>query len=230
MPCIDHRRNCNTPPAPPRRGMVGIVAFALALGVSGAAGLTAATVPAAAQQSQTVQQIAQHFSSVQTMKGQFVQFGPTGEQTTGTFSIARPGKMRFDYDSPSPLRVISDGRSVVVGNTKLNTWDSYPLNETPLKLLLSERIDLGGAMVKSVEETPDLITIVLGDKSVFGNSTITMMFDPETYELKQWTMVDPQGRETSVMIMNVSTGVQFARNTFEVPYNKLPGTSFRVTE
>lgn len=205
----------------------GLAAF-VALGAGAGASLVVS--PAAAQASQTVQAIADHFSSVQSMKGQFVQFAPNGAQTTGTFAISRPGKMRFDYDAPSPLRLISDGRSVVIGNTKLNTWDSYPLNETPLKLLLSERIDLSGSMVKSVDESPDLVTVVLGDKSVFGTSTITMMFDPNTYDLKQWTMVDAQNRETTVMIMNVETGVQFARNTFEVPYNQMRGTSFRATQ
>lgn len=210
-----------------RRRFLKGAGVATALALLAAPGTLALPAPAAAQD-QAAQQIADHFSSVQTMTGNFVQFGPRGEQTTGTFHIARPGRMRFEYDEPSPLEVIADGRSVVIGNTDLGTWDIYPLDKTPLKLLLSERIDLTGDMVKSVEQSPELITIKLGDESIFGDSTITMMFDPNTYELKQWTMVDAQGRQTTVMIMNVQTGVQFAANTFEVPYDELRGTSFRA--
>src|SRR5258708_33029439 len=47
------------------------------------------------------QKIADHFSSVQTMSGEFVQFGPRGEQTGGKFYIQRPGKIRFNYEAPS---------------------------------------------------------------------------------------------------------------------------------
>ncbi|MFN3635269.1 MAG: outer-membrane lipoprotein carrier protein LolA, partial [Rhizobium rhizophilum] len=102
------------------------------------------------------QQIADHFSSVRTMMGEFVQFGPRGEQTGGKFFIQRPGKLRFNYEQPSPMRVISDGKNVVIGNTKLKTWDLYPLNKTPLSLLLSERIDLSNQMVRDVRQEADL--------------------------------------------------------------------------
>jgi outer membrane lipoprotein-sorting protein len=169
------------------------------------------------------QQIADHFSSVKTMMGEFVQFGPRGEQTGGKFFIERPGKLRFNYEKPSPMRVISDGKNVVIGNTKLKTWDLYPLNKTPLSLLLSERIDLGNQMVRDVKQEVDLTTIVLGDRTIFGDSTITLMFDPKSYELRQWTITDVQKKDTSVMIFNVQNGVQFDPSVFEIPYAEVHG-------
>jgi outer membrane lipoprotein-sorting protein len=204
--------------APTRRHVLG---FGLAL--AGAAALNVvpgfrllahaqAAVPAAAQK------IADHFSSVKTMTGEFVQFGPKGEQTGGKFYLERPGKIRFNYDGASNFQVISDGQSVVILNKKMRTSDLYPLSKTPLKLLLDERIDLSGDRVKSVKEEDDLTTIKLSDKSVFGNATITMMFDPKTYELRQWTITDAQGKDTTVMIFNTREGVNFAADTFKIDY------------
>ena len=167
------------------------------------------------------QKIADHFSTVKTMTGEFVQFGPKGQQIGGKFFIERPGKLRFNYEKPSPVRVISDGKTVVIGNAKLKTWDIYPLSKTPLKLLLGEWIDLNGAMVKSVKVDSDLTTVILGDRSIFGSSTIAMMFDTQTYDLRQWTITDAQGKDTTVMIFNVQTGVTFAESVFEVPYNEV---------
>ena len=167
----------------------------------------------------TAQKIADHFSSVKTMSGEFVQFGPRGEQTGGKFFLERPGKIRFNYETPSPMRVISDGKSVVIGNLKLKTWDIYPLSKTPLALLLGNKIDLKGKMVRDVKEEADLITIKLGDRSVFADSTITMMFDPKSFELRQWTITDDQGKDTSVMIFNVKTGEAFDDRVFRVPYD-----------
>ena len=168
--------------------------------------------------SSAAQEIANHFSSVKTMMGDFVQFGPRGEQTGGKFFIERPGKLRFNYEKPSPMRVIADGRNVVIGNMKLKTWDIYPLSKTPLSLLLSDHIDLGNDRVRSVREEADLTTIVLGDRSIFGDSTITMMFDPKTYDLRQWTITDPQKKDTTVMILNVKTGVNLDERVFTIPY------------
>ncbi|HVK91430.1 MAG TPA: outer membrane lipoprotein carrier protein LolA [Mycoplana sp.] len=199
-----------------RRGFVGLTALLLVAGPS-----VLAPQPAAAQASTTAQRIADHFSSVKTMMGEFVQFGPRGEQTGGKFYISRPGKIRFNYEDPSPMRVISDGRTVVIGNRKLKTWDVYPLSKTPLKLLLGNRIDLSSTTVRGVKEEDDLITIVLGDRNMFGSSTITLMFDPKTYDLRQWTIRDAQGKDTSVMIFNVKTGVQLDAKVFAIPYNEI---------
>ena len=109
-----------------RTFFAGAAAFALVASVP--------TQHAAAQNATVAQKIADHFSSVKTMAGEFVQFGPRGEQTGGKFFLERPGKIRFNYEKPSPMRVISDGRSVVIGNSKLRTWDIYPLSKTPLAL------------------------------------------------------------------------------------------------
>ncbi|MDO9416598.1 outer membrane lipoprotein carrier protein LolA [Pararhizobium sp.] len=195
-----------------RRSFIGGLALIAAFGLPS---LTAR--PALAQASAAAQKIADHFASVKTMSGEFVQFGPRGDQTGGKFFIGRPGKIRFNYDEPSPMRVISDGKSVVIGNQKLKTWDIYPLSKTPLKLLLGETIDLSSKMVRNVKEEADLTTIVLGDKTIFGDSTITMMFDPKSYDIRQWTITDAQGKDTSVMVFNVQTGVELNDRIFRIP-------------
>jgi outer membrane lipoprotein-sorting protein len=203
---------------PTRRRLLGLgLAFAgvAALNVVPGFRLLAyaqAAIPEAAQK------IADHFSGVKTMSGEFVQFGPKGEQTGGKFFLERPGKIRFNYEGPSNFQVVSDGTSVVILNKKLRTSDLYPLSKTPLKLLLDDRIDLSGDRVQSVKQEDDLTIIQLADKSVFGNSKITMMFDPKTYELRQWTITDAQGKDTTVMIFNVEEGVNFAANTFAIDY------------
>ena len=187
-----------------------------ALGSALVEGVGPGSAVAQASTSATAQKIADHFSSVRSMSGEFIQFGPRGDQTAGTFSMVRPGKLRFDYEPPAAYRVISNGHSVFINNRKLKTWDFYPLNKTPLKLLLNDRIDLKSGRVKSVKVEEDLMTLVLADKSVFGNSQLTMMFDPNTYELRQWTITDAQGKDTTVMIFNVQEGAQVDPKLFKV--------------
>jgi len=204
-----------------RRTLLGLMAGAAAAGLMPVAASAQTADPGAAQK------IADHFSSVKSMMGEFMQFSPRGEQTSGKFFIQRPGKLRFNYDDPSPIRVIADGSNVVIGNLKLKTWDIYPLSKTPLSLLLADRIDLQHQMVRDVQQSADLTTIVMGDKSIFGDQTITLMFDPATSDLRQWTITDNQGKDTSVMIFNVKTGVHFDEKVFTIPYDdvrRLPGS------
>jgi outer membrane lipoprotein-sorting protein len=190
----------------------------LALAASAALAFTA---PATTAPSEAAQNIANHFSGVKTLTGEFVQFGPKGEQTGGKFFIERPGKIRFNYEKPSPIRVVADGKSVVINNKKLDTWDMYTLDKTPLKLLLSEKINLTDGKVKDIREEADLTTIVLADKTVFGDSKISMMFDPNNYDLRQWTITDAKGLDTTVMIFNVEEGAKLDPDLFKIDYRRI---------
>lgn len=200
-----------------RRGLIGI---ALGLAIAGLSLLPLMTAPAAAEASATAQKIADHFAAIRSMSGEFVQFDARGRQTGGKFYIQRPGKIRFNYDGSAGFKVISDGDSVVLENPKMKTMDLYPLSKTPLKLLLDDRIDLSGNKVRSVKEEPDQTVIQLVDKSSFGNSKITMKFDPSNYELKEWTITDAQGKDTTVMIFNVKQDVKLDQGLFAIDYKK----------
>ncbi len=173
------------------------------------------TVAVSTEQKLTVDSLSEHFAAVPTMSGEFLQFNPNGEQTAGTFYIERPGKIRFNYEKPSPMEVISNGKTVAVHNRKLKTWDFYPLDKTPLKLLLSDKIEYNAKTIKNVVSEDDLTTIVMGDEQVFGNSEITLMFDPKTFDLRQWTVRDARGSETSVMVFNVQKNVTIPAKLFK---------------
>ena len=175
-----------------------------------------ATPSFANDKEQAIKAISNHFKTVPTMSGEFVQFGPNGEQTGGQFLIKRPGKIRFNYEDPSPITVISNGRTLAVKNKKLKTTNYYPLKKTPLSLLLSNKIKIDDKSIRSVEAGKDVTTVVMGDKKIFGNSEITLMFDPNSQELRQWTIKDAQGKETSVMIFNVKQNVKISNTKFAV--------------
>ena len=124
-------------------------------------------------EAEAVKEISNHFTTVPTMTGEFIQFGPNGEQTGGKFYIHRPGRIRFNYEDPSPIMVVSNGKTLAVNNKKLKTWSYYPLDKTPLSLLLSNEIKIEDKSVRSVETNEDVTRVVMGDKNIFGDSEIT---------------------------------------------------------
>lgn len=183
--------------------------------------LTFQTPSFADLKSDTLAALRQHYTNVPTMKGEFLQFGPTGDQSGGEFSIKRPGKVRFDYEDPSPVEVVSNGLAVMVINKKLKTFDTYPLKNTPLKLLLDDKLDISEESIIDVQVSDDVTTIVMGDKQIFGNSVITLLFEPETFALRQWTIKDAQGKETSVMVFNVEDNVKISDREFRINKSRL---------
>ena len=136
------------------------------------------------------------------MSADFVQIGPDGRRSEGLLVIQRPGRMLFRYKPPQKLEIVADGRSVAVRDQKLGTQDLYLIAQTPLKFLLADHIDLGkDTKIKRVEIDGRAATVEIEDKATFGGkSDISLVFDPDTFELKQWTVIDPQGFRTLVSL------------------------------
>jgi outer membrane lipoprotein-sorting protein len=165
-------------------------------------------------------EISTRLSAVDTMDGEFVQYNPDGQQLQGKFYIARPGKVRFQYDPPTTVQVIADGKSVLVFDKKLQTYDIWPLSQTPLRLLLDKSLDLSTSdKVTRVGVAPDLVEIELQDETKFSSGTLNLIFEREGYQLRQWTVTDRQGLQTMVALYNVETGKELPSDLFKIDYN-----------
>lgn len=164
--------------------------------------------------------ISNYFNSFNTMQGEFVQVGPRGGQSEGVFVISKPGKIRFHYKPPVRLDVISNGSSVAILDNRAQTQDLYPLSKTPLRHLLAKTTDLTSAsIVDGIREEADLISVVIEEKSALIKGTLTLIFDRETFELRQWIVTDGQGLNTSVAIFNTVTGIRPDPNLFKIYTN-----------
>jgi outer membrane lipoprotein-sorting protein len=190
--------------------------FAAALAIA------AAPLPAhalTAEEQAALEQIARAMQGIETMNGAFVQFNPDGQQLDGEFFIARPGRVRFQYDPPTTVSVIADGSSVLVFDRRLQTYDIWPLSQTPLRLLLDDNLDLATSdRVTRVGVASDLIEVELHDETRFSSGILNLVFDRATNELRQWTVTDQQGLQTMVALYNVETGNALPDDLFRIDY------------
>jgi outer membrane lipoprotein-sorting protein len=146
-----------------------------------------------------------YFDGAQSMIADFVQVAPDGRRSVGKLYVQRPGHMLFRYAPPDRLEIVADGRSVAIRDQKLNTQDLYFIGQTPLKFLLADHIDIArDTKVTKVSSDPTGVSIVIEDSAACGGSaTITLVFDPGTFALKQWAVLDAQGLQTVVTLYNV---------------------------
>ena len=177
-----------------------------------------------ANQKAQAAKVSAYLSSLQTLVGNFVQVGPDGSKTKGDFYIQKPGKVRFEYDEPSPIAIIADGSSVVVRDRKLATQDIYPLSQTPLRYLLSDRIDLmKDTNVVSVTADDLYISVTIEEKqALIGTSRLMLMIGAKDGQLKQWTVTDPQGYDTTVAVYNLDTSKKLDPGLFKIDFTRYP--------
>jgi outer membrane lipoprotein-sorting protein len=173
-----------------------------------------------AKQRALLDKVSNYLSGVQTMVGNFVQVGPDGRRVDGTFSIQKPGKVRFQYNPPSPIDIIADGSSVVVRDRSLETADFYPLSQTPLRYLLSDRIDLmKDTNVVNVTADDMFVSITIEEKqALVGTSRLMLMVGAKDGQLKQWTVTDPQGYDTTVAVYNLDTSKKIDPGMFKIDF------------
>jgi outer membrane lipoprotein-sorting protein len=168
--------------------------------------------------------VSQYLSGLQTLVGDFVQVGPDGQRTEGQFFIQKPGKVRFEYNPPSPVDVVADGHSVVVRDRKLDTQQLFSLSQTPLRFLLSDRIDLlRDTNLVSVSADDTFVTVVIEEtQTLIGTSRLMLMVGAKDFQLRQWTVTDPQGFDTTVAVYNLDTTKKLDPNLFKITYSDRP--------
>lgn len=164
-------------------------------------------------------------NAMNVLQADFVQTGANGRRSEGRLYVVKPGRLRFEYDPPNPVEIVADGSKVAIRDRKLNTQDIYPIGQTPLKFLLKENVDIArDTKVVDVENGKDLVGVTIEDKSTFGGtSRVEMRFDPRSYALKQWTVTDPQGYQTTVNLKNMSATKPDDPFIFSIDYTRMMG-------
>ncbi|HZZ87466.1 MAG TPA: outer-membrane lipoprotein carrier protein LolA [Caulobacteraceae bacterium] len=134
-------------------------------------------------------------------KGAFQQTDQRGDQVTGTFYLARPGRARFEYNPPSSLLITSDGKTVIVSDSRLKTFQRMPLSSTPLGVFLSEHIRLDrGAKVVRVDRSPGGFSITARDSRALAQGQVTLYFNQAPMRLAGWAITDARGYTTRVAL------------------------------
>jgi outer membrane lipoprotein-sorting protein len=181
-----------------------------------------ADIPAA--NAADIARVQAYLNGLHTLKAHFLQIAPDGSTSQGTAWIDRPGRMRFQYDPPSPFLLVAGAGLLVFHDSQLQQTSNIPIGSTPLGILLSDNISLTGDItVSSVDRQPGQLSLTLFRTKSPNDGTLTLIFADNPLQLRQWMVVDAQHRETRVTLYDIQLGGQFDSKLF---YYVDPGPGF----
>jgi outer membrane lipoprotein-sorting protein len=168
----------------------------------------------------TLNRVSDYLNSLKTLESGFIQIDAAGRADEGRLYIARPGRIRFEY-STQPVLWVSDGRTVAIANTRLNTVDKYSFSDTPLAPLFGGKVDLARnpSVVKVVKQAGSILVYArTANTRTQGN--IIIVFSEPQIELRQWSVTDNQGQTTTVTLRDPTPGAQIDDAKFVLPVKK----------
>jgi len=163
-----------------------------------------------------VAQVEQYVNSIRTLQARFVQNNPNGAIVQGTLYISRPGKMRFEYDPPSQLKVVADGWQVTMWDPVNRDFGQWPIGWTAASFLAKEPFKLSGDLaVQKIDRANGLLelTIVQVRKPQEGKVIVRVAENP--MQLRGWSIIDNRGNKVDVSLNDVKTGLPLAASLFK---------------
>lgn len=162
-----------------------------------------------------VERVEKYLAGITTIVADFTQIAPDGNLATGKFFLSRPGKMRWQYDPPTPILMVADGKFLVFYDYELDQTSHIPLQETLPGFLARPKVEFGtDVVVTDVARGPGSlrVTVIQSDKP--NDGSLTLEFADQPLQLRNMKVIDATGQETTVSLANARYGEKLDKSLF----------------
>ena len=172
--------------------------------------------PLTLQDRADIARVETYLNGIRTLHARFRQIAPTGGVSGGQVWLERPGRLRFEYDPPSPFLLVGGHGLLVFHDSRLQQTSNIPLSSTPLGLLLQDNLRLSGDVtIAGLSRVPGQLQLRLLRSKSPADGTLTLVFADPPLALQQWSVVDAQRQETRITLYNIELGGAFKQSLFE---------------
>ncbi|SEQ70355.1 LolA family protein [Thalassovita taeanensis] len=179
--------------------------------------VVAMSLPAAAEKL-SLGELSRYLNGLNTASADFTQINDDGTISTGKLFLKRPGRMRFEYNPPEKTLVLASAGAVAIFDPKTNQGpESYPLNRTPLSIILARNVDLARANMvvgHGYDGTATTVTAQDPEHPEYGN--IQLVFTGAPVQLRQWVINDDAGNSTTVVLGAMQSGQGLSDTLFNI--------------
>ena len=168
-----------------------------------------------AQDAADIARVEAYLNTIHSLKARFQQIAPDGQTSGGQAWLERPGRMRFQYDPPSPFLLVGGHGLLVFNDSQLQQTSNLPLDRTPLGILLRDNLKLSGDItVTKIVRYPGQLQLTLLRTASPSDGNLTLIFADNPLALRSWTVVDAQNHETRIILFDVQLGGTFDQSLF----------------
>lgn len=166
----------------------------------------------------TLDEISEYLDTLQSVQADFLQFNPDGSQMPGTMYLKRPGRVRFEYMGDNvPLVLISGGQVAVFDPLSNEPPFRFPVSQTPLAPVLQRDVDLASTRFETrIQESEDFTLLYIQDPRFAQYGYVTLVFDTEPLQLRQWVIVDGSGAQTAIALSKIDLSASIQNNIFNI--------------
>jgi outer membrane lipoprotein-sorting protein len=198
-----------------RRHVFAAMSALAALGTLPARAAGVRPAPLTPQQQAMLAEVQRYLDGIRTMQSRFQQFAQNGAVSSGTIYLQRPGRMRIVYDPPTPILIVSDGKAVYYWDSKLEQLSRIGVKDTPAWFLLRPQIQLNGDVtVTGFRQEPGVLRLAMTETDSPDQGSLTVVMSERPLELRQWTVIDPQQRQVTVMLESPQYNIALDPNLF----------------
>lgn len=177
-----------------------------------------APAPATMPSAEDIARAEAHLNAIRTLRARFLQVDQRGMVAEGTLWLQRPGRMRFEYDPPSPVLIVADGTTVTFQDRQLGQTSTVFLGQTPLSIILAERVRLAGDVtITGGERISGRLEIAMVRTATPREGTLILAFATEPFALAQWRVIDAQAQEVRVSLSRIERDMPLEARLFRAP-------------
>ena len=159
------------------------------------------------------------FNKIRTISADFVQVASDGTSAEGRLAFRRPSRMKITYGKGDELQLITSSVWLHVDRPDERLLTSYPISETPLSLILADKVSLrlDGYETRVLPSIAGIVRIQIGKDDGEGAGRLTLEFSEKPFQFRRWIVLDAAGIETSVTLQNIVFDQPIANEAFKIP-------------
>lgn len=171
-----------------------------------------------------IKKVQDYLNAISTLRARFMQVTSQGNFAQGEFMLARPGRMRIDYDPPVPVLIVSDGTLVMYKDEELDQLSYVPLSTLPASMFIGETVNFFGddLLITDFEHDKGALRLTLQRSEDPMEGSLTLVFSTAPLALKKWSVIDAQGITTTVSLLGPAYGEALDDDMFKVENRILP--------
>ncbi len=173
-------------------------------------------VPLSEKDRADIARIEDYLNGLKTLRAGFIQVASNGTVAEGKLYLHRPGKIRFEYDPPVPILIVSSGLILYYYDKELDQTTQVFVNATPIGVLTKENLSFSNEItVSHFARDAGTLRLTVQQTDEPDEGAITLVFSDRPLALRKWTVLDAQGTQTTVALNNVETGINLDPGLFK---------------